>query len=334
MVRIAILGAGSIVQNAHLPAWQAQPDAEVVAIVDIRPDVAERVAREHGIPRWATDYHEVLADPAVDVVDLCLPHHLHAPVAIDCLRAGKHLLIEKPIALDLDSARQMARAADEHGRVLMVGENWRYAPATVEAERLIRGGAVGTPFLLKAAMEFDFRPQEEQGNWRLQRDQAGGGVLLDSGIHTMAVARAVMGEMTEVTAFRGKQVWPELAPSEDTLGLLARFADGSIGVLDFTWRAQREHYYFAFEVLGTEATVSFDIGTGELALTRDGQREERPQPRSSGFQEEIRHLLDCLRDGTRPRTAGLEEARTLAAILAAYRSVESRRTEPVEAVEA
>ncbi|MBA3414078.1 MAG: Gfo/Idh/MocA family oxidoreductase, partial [Chloroflexia bacterium] len=220
MTRIAILGAGSIVQNAHLPAWRQHADAEVACLVDVRAEVAERVARDHGIPAWSADYRAVLADPTIEAIDLCLPHHLHAPVALECLLAGKHLLIEKPIALDLPSALAVVAAAEEAGRLLMVAENWRYAPATVEAERLIRDGAIGAPFLLKAAMEFYLRPAAAGDNWRLRQDHAGGGVLLDSGIHTMSVARLLMGEMVEVAAVRGKQLWSELAPSEDTLALL------------------------------------------------------------------------------------------------------------------
>ncbi len=80
MLRVAMLGAGSIVRHRHLPAWKAQPDAEIVALVDVREEAAEQVAREHGIPRWTTDYREVLANDDIDAIDVCLPHHLHAPI--------------------------------------------------------------------------------------------------------------------------------------------------------------------------------------------------------------------------------------------------------------
>lgn len=333
VIRVAILGAGNIVQNRHLPAWKTQSDATVESIVDTRAELAKQVSHEYGIPKWTTDYREVLLDDSIDTVDLCLPHHLHASIGRECLEAGKHLLIEKPIALDLESARKLIKTAETNGRLLMVAENWRYAAVTVEALQVLRSGEIGSPLLLKAAMEFNFQPrQSNDQNWRLQHQNAGGGVLLDSGIHTISVSRLFMGEIMEVSAFRGRQTWPELAPSEDTLAMIARFDNESVGVLDFTWRGHRFEACWAFEVLGSEGTLSFDVFSGRLTVERQGDRVERLQSKSSGFPEEIRYFLDCLQDDTLPRTTGLEEARTLAAVLAAYRSVESGSAETVETV--
>lgn len=332
MYRVAILGAGGIVQSRHLPAWKEQPDAEVSVIVDTRADIAGQVALEHGIARSETDYRTVLNDDTIDIVDLCLPHHLHAEIGLHCMQAGKHLLMEKPIALDLESARELIRTSEAQGKLLMVAENWRYVPVTVEANRLLQAGEIGTPHLLKAAMEFNNKLESGQTNWRLQRQQAGGGVLIDSGIHTMSVARMLFGEIQQVAAFRGRQTWPELAPSEDTLAMIIQFADESVGTLDFTWRGRRQRPQWSFEVLGSEATLIFDVYSGAMAIERDGEREDRPQPSSYGFMEEIRHFLDCLQSGRHTPTTGYEEARTLAAVIAAYRSAESRRAESVEEI--
>lgn len=331
MLNVAVIGAGNIARAAHLPAWRAQPDARVTLLVDTRREIAEALGREFEIPRVATAYQEALSDPAIDAVDICLPHHLHQEVALAALAAGKHVLKEKPVALDLAAARDLIAAARTAPGMFMLAENWRYMPVVIAAADLIRSGAPGRPFMLKAAMEFyaHFEPDA----WRLRRAEAGGGVLLDSGIHTVAVARMLMGEVAAVSALRGPQVWQDLAPSEDTLGMLARFASGALGLLDFSWRARWPQSRFSFEVFTTESHLSLDLKAGTLAITRGSEREERAYPPSSGFAEEVRHFLDCLRDGGRPLTTALEETRSLAVVLAAYRSVESGRVERPEPIE-
>ncbi|MCL4545406.1 MAG: Gfo/Idh/MocA family oxidoreductase [Chloroflexi bacterium] len=323
MLNVALIGAGGIARGAHLPAWRVQPDAEVTLLVDVRLDAAQKLAQEFGIPRVSADVQSAFEDPSIDVVDLCLPHNLHVPMALAALRAGKHVLLEKPIAVNLPSARQIIAASQEAHSIFMQAENWRYQPVSVAAADLLRSGVLGDPFMLKVSMEFYFRSKE--GSWRMQREVSGGGVLIDSGIHAVSVARMLMGEIREVIAARGRQIWDELAPSEDTIAILTHFAGGSIGIIDFSWSTHHERSYFGFEVFGTDGSLSFDLASGGLTIIRDGRREERQVPWSSGFTEEIRHFLDCIRDGRQPKTTAVEEARTLAAVLAAYQSVDTRQ---------
>jgi predicted dehydrogenase len=323
-VTVAVIGAGNIARRAHLPAWNAQDIARVAMVVDARRDAAEAVAAEFGIPRTGSDVREALDDPTIDAVDICLPHHLHATVALSALAAGKHVLLEKPLAIDVPSARQVvaaARIAAARGTVFMAAENWRYAPVAVEAADVLRSGALGEPFLLRSSLEMQLALAEDA--WRARRDLSGGGVLIDSGIHAVSVARLLMGEVAGVVALRGKQLLPALAPSEDTIALLTRFADDSCGVLDFTWCSPRRQACYAFEVFATEGSLRFDIVTGSLMVSRGQEHEPRTLVRSNGVCEEIRHFAECVRDGRQPRTTADVEAGSLAVVLAAYASLET-----------
>lgn len=326
-MNVAVIGAGGIARAAHLPAWKALESARVARVamvVDLRRDAADAVAAEFGIPRAASDVRDALDDPTIDAVDICLPHHLHATMALAALAAGKHVLLEKPLAIDAPSARQVVAAADRaaaRGTIFMAAENWRYAPVAVESAEIVRSGALGEPVLLRSSLEM--RLTLAEGAWRTRRDLSGGGVLLDSGIHAVSVARLLMGEVVGVVAMRGKQLLPALAPAEDTIALLARFADGSCGVLDFSWRSPRRPSRYAFEVIATEGSLKFDVVTGSVEVSRGRGDERRSLDRSNGVREEIRHFAECVRDGRQPRTTARVEAGSLAVVLAAYASLET-----------
>jgi len=146
-VRVAVVGTGSWAQRAHIPGWQRDPRAEVVALADVDPAALATAASEFGVPRVTADYTELLDDPDIDVIDVVTGNRPHFQVSWDALNAGKHVLCEKPVHNDYRKTRQAAALAAERGLRTKLGFTFRYAPAIRYAKELIDSGYVGEPFI-------------------------------------------------------------------------------------------------------------------------------------------------------------------------------------------
>jgi len=142
-VKLGVIGCGAIAQGAHLPIISVSDTEELVAVCDVRPTVAERVARRFDSPRFYTKAEDLLDDDEIQAVVVGVYHDLHPPIAVEALRRGKHVLVEKPLAMRLDDARWMIEEADKADRLLMVGYMWRYDPGAELAHNLYRQGTLG-----------------------------------------------------------------------------------------------------------------------------------------------------------------------------------------------
>jgi predicted dehydrogenase len=156
-VRVAVVGAGRWAQMAHIPGWQRDPRAEVVALADIDPGALAAAAQAFGVPRTTADYTELLADPEIDVIDVVTGNRPHFGVSWDALTAGKHVLCEKPVHTDYRKTRQAAALAAERGLRTKLGFTFRYAPAIQYAKELIDSGFVGEPYI--------FNGYEQNSQW-------------------------------------------------------------------------------------------------------------------------------------------------------------------------
>ena len=146
-VRVAVVGAGRWAQMAHIPGWQRDARAEVVALADVNPAALAAAASEFGVPYVTPDYTELLGDPDIDVIDVVTGNRPHFQISWDALTAGKHVLCEKPVHTDYRKTRQAAALAAERGLRTKLGFTFRYAPAVRYAKELIDSGFVGEPFM-------------------------------------------------------------------------------------------------------------------------------------------------------------------------------------------
>ncbi|HEY2552573.1 MAG TPA: Gfo/Idh/MocA family oxidoreductase [Streptosporangiaceae bacterium] len=156
-VRVAVVGAGRWAQMAHLPGWQRDPRAELVALADVSPDALSRAAAQFGVPRTVSDYRELLEDPDIDVVDVVTGNAPHFGVSWDALSAGKHVLCEKPVHTDWMQTAAAAELAASKGLKTKLGFTFRYAPAVQYAKELIDSGFVGEPYM--------FNGYEQNSQW-------------------------------------------------------------------------------------------------------------------------------------------------------------------------
>ncbi len=333
MYNVAIIGAGVWSQN-HLTGWRAHPEARVTWLVRSTEEKAKAKASAWDVPNWSADYKKVIERSDVDIVDILLPHDMHAEVACLALAHGKHVVMEKPVATTLADAQRIADAAKQYDRKVMVSENWNYSTWVRKARGLIEGGAIGTPFLIRSILDMDVREGFTGLDWRYRPERMGGGALLDAGTHCVSACRYLLGEITEVSAVLANYGFPQIAPMEDTCLLLMRFESGASGTLALSWLAQRERPRTEFVILGDKGTIEFDTHARQFFLTKDHRRAEEfdLQP-SRGFVEQMRHFIDCVRDNETPLTSPEEQMGSLRAILAAYRSVESGRMVRVAEVE-
>src|SRR5690349_3817237 len=190
-LRVGVIGAG--VGALHLAAYAQIPEVEISALAGLDDDRVRTVAAEYKVPRTYREYEQLLAAPDVDAVSICLPNVLHAPVSIAALQAGKHVLVEKPLARTPAEGRAMMAAAHETGRILMVSFDKRYRGDVQWLKQYVDSGALGRIYYAKAHwMRRSGIPR--LGSWFVSKEQAGGGPLIDLGVHVLDMALYLMGE--------------------------------------------------------------------------------------------------------------------------------------------
>ncbi len=338
---VGIVGAGWI-GHAHGRAWQANSSrARIVAVADASQARAEGLSGSFagGDAHLYADLQSVLADPAVEAVDLCLPHHLHRDAVVAALGAGKHVLAEKPLCLSLEEARAIGEAVAASSARFMSAHNQLFSPPLVEARRLLREEVLGPVYVVRsteAGRTSGFKtlrppvehlPEGESSwAWRLDPARAGGGELLDTGWHAgyrllaLADSRPV-----EVTAMLANLYLPELGEREDTGALLVRFESGVLGFLLTSWAFVELPVGWSFQVSGAHGSLAGSAtrlvhGTGGFPAPA-----ERVFDRADTFTLEISHFLDVVQEGAECQASFEHAARNLQLILGAYRSAAERR---------
>jgi myo-inositol 2-dehydrogenase/D-chiro-inositol 1-dehydrogenase len=181
-LRLGLIGCGWVVEQCHLPALHAVRNIEVVAVSDNDPVRLDKVADRLGVRQRYSDYRAMLADRAVDAVAVCAPPQFHLDMGLAVIDAGKHLFLEKPIALNLDDADRLVESATRAATKTMTGFNWRWHRLIRQSQRIVAGGELGTVVAIHSAFSSATTYSASPSNWR-NRDDLGGGVLFDLGIH-------------------------------------------------------------------------------------------------------------------------------------------------------
>ena len=329
-VRVGVVGCGLIARREHLPSYTSNPDAELVGVTSGRRETAEAAAREFGARRVYDTFDELLADPEVEAVDLCTPNALHAPMAIAAARAGKHVLVEKPMALTLTEADAMIGAARESGVLLMVAHNLRYVPVYEQIKRIVAEGVIGRPFSARGSF-MHAGPDEFWGadsEWFWDAAQAGGGSLFDMGIHMIDLLRWFIGRpVTEVTAMTARVFKP--TPFDDNAMVTMRFEGDVLAAMQSSWSARPfpDRHVLIHGELGH---VHMGRSTAEpLVVNLKGEDGDRVIPweipkRDAPYNPFV-EFIRCIRTGDTPRTSAEEGRATLAVTLAAYESAQTRQ---------
>jgi len=339
---VAVIGAGFWANEMHLPVLTRLPGIRVVGLAAASAEHARASAERFGIPRWTTDFRELLADPDVDVVDILTPNVLHAPLAIATARAGKNIICIKPLALNLVEADQMAAEVKKAGVRFFYAENVPYIPALRRTREIIAEGALGNVFRVKACEGIGAPPN----SWLFDPNQSGGGAIIDMAVHSIAFCRWMAGSEAEtVYAQAGTFVHDQKTRNEDTAVLVIRFRNGVIGQCEDSWSLVGA-MDSRFEVYGTQGRVLIDnlhrqpiqvVSEAGYAYwggpKENGKGWTYPLPLpgdiNDGQYAMLSHFIDCLRSGE-PSGSEIEDGRAILAVVeAAYRSLRSGAAEPV-----
>ena len=224
----------------------------------------QKYAEKYRIPDQYTDYNDLLARDDIDAVTLPLPDQAHAEVAIAALRAGKHVLCEKPMSLNLDECKEMVKVARETGKQLMVGQVGRYTPSFVEAKRLYDEGVIGELFMIESEYAHDYSKKAGTGGWRVTPERE---PIIGGGCHAVDLIRMIAGDPEEVFAYANNKCLVDW-PIHDCTMAIMKFKNGVIGKVMTSTGCKRE-YTMRSCLYGTKGTIIFDNTSNTITLYRD-----------------------------------------------------------------
>ena len=336
MIRLGMIGCGKMA-GAFLHGLRAlEPRLSITALVDIDPAKAERAAESVPGAKTFTDYREMF--DLVDAVIIALPHDLHHQVGLDCLTAGKHVLMEKPLANTEAQCLELIHAADASGLVLTVGYVMRHDPLWTEMGRLIREQVYGTVFQVSIWTE-QFTDLT-RGAWLGQRLRVGGGQLFSHGCHYIDLLMNWLGEPVEGTHI-GSNLGTPWMEREGTSNMTIRFKNGTMGYHFGTWGARGSRLGYAVHAHCTEGMLDLNHEAGTITLHRNhtdgdlpalqaaiaaGAQVEsgsqtvlyRKPPAGKATNVEVSDFLDCIETGRAPKVDARAALQTLRVIWRLY----------------
>lgn len=324
MIRYAVVGAGWISQEAFLPGVAQSGNSAIAAIVTGDLEKGAKLAAFHGVPQVVSyaDYDALLASDSIDAVYIALPNSMHADYAIRAARAGKHIMVEKPLAVSVAEAEAMIAAAHKAGVYLMTAYRLHNEPGTLAVLDHIAKGDIGTPLIFQSVFSF----QMGAGNHRLKAAHWGG-PLQDVGVYCINAARHIFGEEPiEATATLTQPADdPRFAEIEASIAATLRFPSGGLAQFVASFGAGEVDNY---RVVGSKGDLELDPAfkfdcAMKLRLRRNGVTTETTFPQIDHFGAQVAYFSDCILAKTPPEAdgeEGLADMRALIAIEAAART--------------
>jgi predicted dehydrogenase len=328
--KVGIIGNGNIYNLAHKHVWQETKRARVVATCDIIEERAKNAYEEFRADRYSKDFHELLKNDDIDLVDICTPSHLHAEMAIKSLESGKHVICEKPIATTLEDAKRMIEASRLNGKHLFIGHTRRFDDRWVQIKEAISSGRIGEPVSVRRSERSWVAFPEDDWHWKKEN----GGVTVDLGIHVVDLARWFLeAEPVEVFAkLKSIREEAKIQGCYDFGVMLVNFENGKQAVLEVSWVHRKEYapFYSTTEVIGRKGKIQYsDKDSNPAVVVGDTVSIPRFSPMLSSmphvFTKEIEHFLDCIWNGRKPRITAEDANTALKVIVSAIKSAEEGR---------
>jgi len=302
-LRWGLIGAGDIARKRVAPALRDSPSCELVAVSRARAELAEPFAREFGASRWYADWRDLVGDPDVDAVYVATPVHLHAEQTIAAACAGKHVLCEKPMALDVAQCDRMIAACRANGVRLGVAYYRHFYPVISRVIEILASGEIGDPVYAHVDAFEWFNPSSDHPrSWLLKADEAGGGPMFDFGCHRLEVLMYCFGSVRRLTAIVANVVFEREV--EDTAVTLLQFDGGLCATVAVTHGAAEPRD--TFDVFGTGGSLRIrSLNAGGLVIVRgDEGRVESHPPAANIHQPLIEDFVAAVRSGREPAVGG------------------------------
>jgi predicted dehydrogenase len=324
--RVGVIGAGSIAQACHLPGYAKDARARIVAFAD--PERARHREMKKLFPevRGYTTHTEMLGAEPLDVVSVCSPNALHAVHTIDALKAGCHVLCEKPMAVTVKDTLRMEVAAKSARKKLMIGFTHRMLAGPIVCKEMLQRKALGKPFMIRVRFAHGGPyPGWAKSDWFYDPAMAAGGAMLDMGIHAIDLCLWLMGPIVSVQA-KAATLMKKIAVDDNAL-LILEFASGALGYIDVGWTSKPG--FTGLEIYGEKGSLICDyikgvqLCGGKASAGSDSHSEWKlleKKPSRGGWDVEIAHWLDVV-GGKKTLTMNADAGRdALAVALAAYKS--------------
>jgi len=340
--RVAVLGAGAIGQH-HIAGFQLSPYAEVVAVGESNLTRAEEAAQKFSVPDVHQDYREILARKDIQVVSIALPNYLHARVAIEALKAGKHVMLDKPIATNARDAAKIIAAAKKARKVFMVGQNMRFSAEVHTIRKMVKKGALGS---VHHARAYWWRRAgiPRIGSWFTQKKFAGGGACYDIGVHLLDLVLYLLDDFQvasvsgAVSGHIGRRHWGEggwgkseidprkIFDVDDRALALLKMKNGATIYLEVAWASfQEQDDVHGIDLFGDKAGVHWPPAKIFMPA-KDGFVVEQLKPITPPWPiERMVHFMECVALGKKPLVPPQESYKVQKVLDAIYRSSQTGR---------
>ena len=331
-IRCGVIGIGAMGKN-HALFIKESGIGELVSLCDIDTNVLRRAAERFQVEKTYTDFHEMFKDPSLDMVSICLPHYLHSPVSIEAMKAGKHVLTEKPIAISLREAEKMIETAKENNVKLGVAEEHRYAGQIQMAKKWIREGKIGRLYLCSCTERFGGWKPRPWG-WRSKKEMIGGGSFIDQGHHAVDLIRYLMGDPYECCAYMARPT--EVLEGEEITLAVYKHAENAISQVHAGWAPGPTQ--FTMSIYGLKGTIMVENVRASGSALLFGPSKKNSEQREASTNQPIEKVevvgkwkytwkyvaiekfLNAIVKDEPFEYSGEEGKKNLAAVLAAYES--------------
>lgn len=341
-VKWGVIGIGGIAQRRTVPEMiEFSKNAELVAVMDVRKDLVENLAKKFGAKYWYLKEEDLLKNDEVEAVYIATPTYLHYKQVLMAAKAGKHVLCEKPLGLNVEECEKMIEEARRNNVLLGVGFMMRFHAIHQKAREMIRDGRIGKPVLARAQLTCWYPPIE--GAWRQDPKLGGGGSLIDMGSHCIDLLETLLSsKVREVAAFQDTLVHDY--PVEDTSVVLLRFENGAIGIVDNCFNVPDEASHNRLEIYGSMGSILAEGSIGQDPYGKlyvhiapqkeyEAQQLRAAQIETKGYEvkfepirmyaAEIDHFSRCIIEGKEPEISGEAGLWNMKIISACYESAKT-----------
>jgi predicted dehydrogenase len=336
-VRVGLAGSGFI-SAIHADSIKRCDNAQLVAVASPTKGKAETFAQKFGVPHHFTDFRKLLELDELDMVVLGIPNDLHCEFALNAAAAGKHVVLEKPMCLNMAEAERIIEACRKAYVKLMYAEELCFAPKYVRLKQLLDSGALGHPVLIKQSEKHD--GPHAPHFWDVER--SGGGVTMDMGCHAIEFFRWMLGRppIKSVYAQMGTHVHGEKTKGEDNAILILEFANGTTAIAEESWtklggmddRAEvhgSKGVAFADLLHGnaieTYSATGYDYAVEKAGSTVGWSFTTYEESWNYGFVQEMEHFIDCVKNDKQPLVTGEDAKAVMEVLFAAYESAGTGR---------
>lgn len=328
-IKVGIIGAGNIAQNAHIPAYLKQEDVQLFSVYDLKKSRSREVAERYGFKHVATSLKELVSMEELDAVSVCSWNNGHMEAVIAAAEAGKHILCEKPMAMTVAETKKMAEAVRANDVIFMMGFMYRFRTESQIIKQMAERGEFGEIYYAKTGI---MRRRGTPIGWFTDPSKSGGGPVIDIGVHAIDLTWYLMGRPKPISVsaviydkignFKTKGVnrWKAydtddvVFGTEDSAAAFIRFEKGIAMAVDVSWAINGPNKSIYSEVFGSKAGATLDplviYGEEEDYLTDKRPLSESEDP----FTNQIQHFINCIKTGETPIST-LEDGMTLQKVL-------------------